>query len=401
MNRIGLSSQVSEDHSPIGNVQGSPSDMVAIGDVRVPSGFLLQWGTDLGWPAWLMAGCSRAVRAPLSNLIPLRDDIVIMANLVNRVGPAALLKSILCDDHIRLPSSGYSVAPDGRELVRIVAKAVNVQNPHLQVLVAETDDGVVLNCHCSLPAGSLGRFFEAAVAIVVARSVTHCNPTLSRFGDEIEAKVQVRLRKIDGLNLADVPSQEPIEIVWADECGANDGATAVILPESVLNRPNPRHDAEAWRAIQLRLRRIWMDDPSPLSLISLRLHIRQVLQNRQRPPDLHEVSRDLQISKRTMNRKLASMGMGFQSLVTTERMFAAQERLARRDWSVEMVAQAVGYSTAASFGRAFRQHCGVPPAAWRAATGSTGSDRGQTTPPPSQAATDTATAFSHEMEASV
>jgi AraC-like DNA-binding protein len=54
-------------------------------------------------------------------------------------------------------------------------------------------------------------------------------------------------------------------------------------------------------------------------------------------------------------------GTGFISHVRHRRILAARRLLSHSSWSVKAIAAAVGYEGATSFGRQFRQECGVTP----------------------------------------
>ncbi|MGM0556180.1 MAG: helix-turn-helix domain-containing protein [Myxococcota bacterium] len=77
--------------------------------------------------------------------------------------------------------------------------------------------------------------------------------------------------------------------------------------------------------------------------------------------DQKTVARDLAMSPRTLHRKLQEEGHSFRSLTVEIRTERARELLAKPDYSIQQVADALGYSQASSFHRAFKQWSGQTP----------------------------------------
>lgn len=82
---------------------------------------------------------------------------------------------------------------------------------------------------------------------------------------------------------------------------------------------------------------------------------------------LEEVSAALAISPRTLKRKLAHCGTTFSELLDRERCERALLMLSAANYSIDDIAQRLGYSTPPNFVRAFRRWMGTTPAAYRRA----------------------------------
>lgn len=80
---------------------------------------------------------------------------------------------------------------------------------------------------------------------------------------------------------------------------------------------------------------------------------------------LEEVSAALAISPRTLKRKLAARGTTFSELLDRERCERALLMLGAANYSIDDIAQRLGYSTPPNFVRAFRRWMGTTPAAYR------------------------------------
>ena len=73
----------------------------------------------------------------------------------------------------------------------------------------------------------------------------------------------------------------------------------------------------------------------------------------------------LNISPRTLRRRLEQEGTTFQELLAKVRSTLAKELLLTGKLSVEQVSERLGYSDAGSFYHAFKRWTGKPPSAFR------------------------------------
>ncbi len=84
-------------------------------------------------------------------------------------------------------------------------------------------------------------------------------------------------------------------------------------------------------------------------------------------PSLEAVAERLNMSTRTLRRRLQEQGVGFMDLLHAARRRDALSLLERQSLEVAQVAQMLGYADPANFTRAFRLWTGLTPSAWRAA----------------------------------
>jgi AraC-like DNA-binding protein len=75
------------------------------------------------------------------------------------------------------------------------------------------------------------------------------------------------------------------------------------------------------------------------------------------------------MSPRTLKRKLAACGTTYSDLLDELRQNRAVQLLGSDQLSIEAIADRLGYSDAANFGRAFRRWTGTTPGAYRSADG--------------------------------
>lgn len=82
-------------------------------------------------------------------------------------------------------------------------------------------------------------------------------------------------------------------------------------------------------------------------------------------PGLETVAQRLNMSTRTLRRRLQDQGLGFMDLLHAARRRDALSLLDRPVLEVAQIAQMLGYADPANFTRAFRQWTGLTPSAWR------------------------------------
>jgi AraC-like DNA-binding protein len=84
--------------------------------------------------------------------------------------------------------------------------------------------------------------------------------------------------------------------------------------------------------------------------------------------NIDEIAAHLGTSLRTLNRRLPSEGMSYQSIIDDVRRTLAMEYLERAALSVEEVCARVGFSDPSNFRKAFRKWTGRSPSHFRAET---------------------------------
>ncbi len=138
----------------------------------------------------------------------------------------------------------------------------------------------------------------------------------------------------------------------------NTGRYCIQLPGTVLKTPFALADAAAHQLAIQRCERELAQLRNRTSFAE-RLY-QQLLLTDESMPTLEQLAAQLQLSSRTLHRRLETEGKRFRELVNQARMTKA-ERLLQRGWSVTDIAYALGYGDSANFTRAFRRHHGVPP----------------------------------------
>lgn len=96
------------------------------------------------------------------------------------------------------------------------------------------------------------------------------------------------------------------------------------------------------------------------------MRVRDILTNsEQHYLSIEAVADRLHMSDRTLKRQLAAEGTSFSTLVDEVRYRHATSLLSRTDFTLEQIADELGYSDVANFSRAFKRWSGRSPSNWR------------------------------------
>ena len=139
---------------------------------------------------------------------------------------------------------------------------------------------------------------------------------------------------------------------------------ALIFRKSDLDRPFVTHNAELLAMLAPQLE-------AELAERSLRLTIRdRVKQTLKRllagqRPTIQEVAQELNLSARTLQRRLTEAGVTFQQVLEEARRELARHYLMQSSLELNETAYLLGYENANSFFRAFHHWEGTSPGQWR------------------------------------
>jgi len=85
-------------------------------------------------------------------------------------------------------------------------------------------------------------------------------------------------------------------------------------------------------------------------------------------PTLTQMAKLLGMSRRTLQRRLAEVGVAYQALVSEVRRTLAEQLLRSSDYALAEVAFLTGFSDQSTFSRAFKRWSGQTPRAYRLST---------------------------------
>lgn len=143
-----------------------------------------------------------------------------------------------------------------------------------------------------------------------------------------------------------------------------DADRAVInFPTSTMNRPLPGADPVRRAALEREASR----RADPEFLPQLYRSLRLLLLDGTTSGDL--LAQQLDMHRRTLNRRLRAQRRTFQSVLDEVRFEVARHLLRETSQSVVDITYTLGYADASAFTRAFRRWTGVAPVQWRAQHG--------------------------------
>jgi AraC-like DNA-binding protein len=142
-------------------------------------------------------------------------------------------------------------------------------------------------------------------------------------------------------------------------------ANEVDFPHRWLDMPSPYYHPVLWRQAQLTLSQT-LKDQSETRETPYKQHIAGLLRTSEPPlPDLDDVAVALNVSQRTLNRRLQAENTSVRQLKSQALARWAKQYLRETQHSVEAIAAELGYKDTANFRRAFRKCEGCSPIDYR------------------------------------
>ncbi len=143
----------------------------------------------------------------------------------------------------------------------------------------------------------------------------------------------------------------------------NEPVNELRFSRAFMDRPLPQASADlsaiAREACELELERL-------NALHTIAGVVRHIIRdNLGKPMTLESVAESLNMSARTLKRRLHDAGTSFQHIKDAERFRRAMTRLESSADSLEVLAEELGYSDASNFAKAFRNWSGVSPGEYR------------------------------------
>jgi AraC-like DNA-binding protein len=131
-----------------------------------------------------------------------------------------------------------------------------------------------------------------------------------------------------------------------------------------LDRPFVTHNAELLAMLAPQLEAELNDRQSRQTIRDqVKKTLKRLLAGQR--PSILEVARELNLSARTLQRRLTGTGLTFQQVLEEARRELARHYLLQSSLELNETAYLLGYETANSFFRAFRHWEGTSPGQWR------------------------------------
>ena len=245
-----------------------------------------------------------------------------------------------------------AIAPTVREGLQVLENYSRLHVTYLRVELMAILTGLCVRIHYLHEPGPLARFhMESAVMMVQNYIETLTGETL----DDAAYKM--------GLAAPDYHAQYS---KWLHSPVSFDHEhTSVDIPTHWLDRASPYFNVDMWHQATLmlanRLREVEGHDEQPYTQ-----YVTALLRSSEPPlPDLSSVANRIQMSERTLNRRLNRESTNFRQIRGEVLGQWARQHLAQTDHSVEAIAALLGYRDTANFRRSFRSREGCSPSEFR------------------------------------
>ncbi|HCF6385808.1 MULTISPECIES: AraC family transcriptional regulator [Pseudomonadaceae] len=137
----------------------------------------------------------------------------------------------------------------------------------------------------------------------------------------------------------------------------------VLIPRSLLDKRLPGACLTGFKMAVQRCEEASSRNRAPLSLPEqVRIHLRKDLHS---PPSVGEIAHRLNLSTRTLNRRLDELDCSYRQLLREVRFETAAQLLQGTALPIAIIAERAGFTDASNFVKAFREWAGTTPNRYR------------------------------------
>jgi AraC-like DNA-binding protein len=248
--------------------------------------------------------------------------------------------------------AAIAFAPNLREGLQVLESFTRLHATYIDISARSTLWGMTVTILYRHDTGDLERFHTETAMLLLQQYIE----TLA--GESIhDAHFRLAIREPD--------DRTAYEDALHGRISFGAAANAVDIPHRWLDLPSPYYHRDLWRQAQMRLSKA-LDEQTSIEDRPYTQHVIALLRTSEPPlPDLREVAYGLNVSQRTLNRRLQAENASFRQLKSKSLARWAKQHLSETDHSVEAIAEALGYTDAANFRRAFRKSEGCSPIEYR------------------------------------
>ncbi len=318
----------------------------------IPAASMLHIGEWLGWPAWLREGTALAgEEGPLPPMITRADDIMMMANIVDRSDAFALIEDMLVKPRSALSLVGELAVMHGPDLgasFDLVVRGLALRNIWVRLETAVDGEDYVITVRPVWPMGLLFSTFALCALTLLQRAI-----------------VSYRADRLEGMAIATqtagLPEAQSALAAFRCPVAFSCDGEALRFPREWLSGQNPYYDPLVWDVAKAKFAALEHELSGTGPADPLRAFISDHLSATHRVPRLKQAAAHIGMSSRTIVRVLARQNTSFHKLVEAERKARALALIGDTSLSLAEVAEALGFSDMSSFGRSFRTWFGNTP----------------------------------------
>ncbi|RKS91386.1 helix-turn-helix domain-containing protein [Sphingosinicella microcystinivorans] len=319
----------------------------------MPTAFLEFYYKALGRPRWFFGGT--ALLSPSGDVrhaMTIADYLRVVSNLARFGGNPGY--------HLNLYKHGFPLFRGGLELALTYGPSVYdilalvQQHGKYRPGYHDFRIGRDIDGFCYFEIVDLIEFGDAASPIVETPMLKIVGMFTRVLGGNIQP-ARVSFRHEEPLY-----AQRLRELIGCDVTFTAD-RNAICFPTEWLQIRNIGSDPELWRLAQARCVSESRESHQRDELRRLNVEIEKLLLIEGRPPRLKEVADRLDISERTLIRRLRRLNLTYQSLTDDIQKERALELFAHPGASVAAVSERLGFSDPSGFRRTFRRWYGMNP----------------------------------------
>ena len=318
------------------------------------------WGATLNWPDWIFRDTSLPIGKSIPPKIKVRDDLILLANFLDELGPEIILESVSgrARSH-SIPSEleRMQSAPDVKSLFDFYARHLCIENPHLSIELFRNSDGLCLEISADPLLGIFGEWQENALLLYFLRAAGWLRPPRLIADQGYEAKVW--LRKTHTTWMTAFQHAEEVAVQSTSQ------SCRLIIPRHWSDFPNPTYNQSIWSGAVERIASREKQLQERSIVHRLKTTVLDVLEQERRTLRFNEIAALEGVSERTLARRLELAGISYHAIVERAQADLATSLIREKGLPIGCVAEAVGFSHSSSFARAFRQWFACTPMEWR------------------------------------
>lgn len=153
--------------------------------------------------------------------------------------------------------------------------------------------------------------------------------------------------------------------IFGDAVQFGQAVTELVFPRAWLDRAQRYRSPELYALLQTQAERTLVRIERDASLAQRIEHILSTYGPRQ-IPTMDAVARELELSARSLRRRLRAEGVAYAALVERSRVSTAKRMLEQPNSSIQETAYAMGFAAPTAFYRAFKRWTGLTPRQYQA-----------------------------------
>lgn len=242
------------------------------------------------------------------------------------------------------------------EAIDMLAKYFRTRTTLLSLLVVEEDDFNIIQVESHADLGDGLNFWVQAILGTLMRVSTEI------FGEELIRKLMNESEARLSFDKPEIVKGTVAELLQGVSFGHS--INQIRIPKSLLALPLKNPDKLISQMAQKHCDDQLMNvEPMQQGIIA---RVRKCLEAEKGIyPNLEQVSAEMNMSSRSLKRKLKSVGSSFQFILDNLRKTEAIEYLCHSEQTIDEISRLLDFSDPSNFGRAFKKWTGMSPRAYR------------------------------------